>query len=60
LRAEPARVTKGGVLHRESFLSVTPVSAVPEPSLLVLIALGVPAIAIAMRRRFASIVRTNS
>ena len=40
--------------------SVTQVSSVPEPSSVVLIALGVPAVAIAMRRRFASIVRTNS
>jgi len=38
--------------------SVTPVSAVPEPSSVVLIALGVPAVA--MRRRCASIVRTKS
>ena len=40
--------------------SVTPVSAVPEPSSVVLIALGVPAVAIAMRRRCASTVRTKS
>ncbi len=37
-----------------------PVSAVPEPSSVVLIALGVPAVAVAMRRRCASIVRTKS
>jgi hypothetical protein len=40
--------------------SVTPVSAVPEPSSVVLIALGVPAVAVAMRRRCASTVRTKS
>ena len=41
-------------------IQVNSAAAVPEPSSIVLIALGVPAIAMAMRRRFASIVRTNS